>query len=98
LIPHRPRLTVKTAALYDSLFTGCIEPAFGEVPLSKVRKIEVREWVAALSARPLSPSRLRQALGLLSQILAAAVEDDLLAVNPCPGYALRGCLGPSRPT
>ena len=85
LAAQRPRLAVKTVALYGSLYKSCIEPTFGDTALPKIRKIDVREWAASLSARPLSPSRVRQALGLLSQILASAVDDDLLKVNPCIG-------------
>ncbi|MEO6206205.1 MAG: tyrosine-type recombinase/integrase, partial [Mycobacteriales bacterium] len=85
LAAQSPRLAVKTVALYSSLFTSCITPTFGNSALPTIRKIDVREWVAALSARPLSPSRVRQAHGLLSQILASAVDDDLLKSNPCTG-------------
>lgn len=85
LAAQSPRLAVKTVALYSSLFTSCITPTFGNSALPTIRKIDVREWVAGLSARPLSPSRVRQAHGLLSQILASAVDDDLLKSNPCTG-------------
>lgn len=86
---QRPRLTPKTFALYESLFRSCVVEAFGAVPLNLVRKSAVREWVAALSARGLSASRVRQALGLLSQILDAAVDDELVDVNPCRGVRAR---------
>jgi integrase len=82
---QRARLTPKTVALYESLLRSCILPYFSGKPLRSVRKIEVREWVASLCERPLSASRVRQALGLLSQVFDAAVEDGLANTNPCAG-------------
>lgn len=79
------RLTPKTQALYESLLRSCIEPGLGPVPVSGLPKITVREWVASLTSRGLSPSRVRQALVVLSQVMAAAVEDDLIESNPCTG-------------
>lgn len=82
---QRGRLTPKTLALYESLLRSCISPGLGHRRLDRLQKIEVREWVAALTARGLSASRVRQALVVLSQVLDAAVDDDLIAVNPCRG-------------
>lgn len=82
---QRGRLTPKTQALYESLLRACISPGLGDHRLDRLQKIEVREWVAALTARGLSASRVRQALVVLSQVLDAAVDDDLIAVNPCRG-------------
>lgn len=82
---QRPGLTPKTFALYESLFRSCVSDTFGSVPLNRVRKSAVREWVAALSSRGLSASRVRQALGLLAQIMDAALDDELIDVNPCRG-------------
>jgi integrase len=79
------RLTPKTQALYESLLRSCIEPGLGAVPVSQLSKISVREWVASLTSRGLSPSRVRQALVVLSQVMAAAVEDGIIVTNPCTG-------------
>ena len=82
---QRGRLTPKTQALYESLLRSCISPVLGDRRLDRLQKIEIREWVAALTARGLSASRVRQALVVLSQVLDAAVEDDLIPINPCRG-------------
>ena len=58
------------------------------LPLSAIRPIAVSEWVASLRRRGLSPSRVRQSYRLFSQILRAAVENDLLTVSPCRGVRL----------
>lgn len=82
---QRGRLTPKTQALYESLLRSCINPTLGNRRLDKLQKIEIREWVAELTARGLSASRVRQALVVLSQVLDAAVDDDLITINPCRG-------------
>jgi len=92
VLAQRHRLTPKTYALYDSLLRSCVNPVLGDLQLSSITKMTVREWVADLSARPLSPSRVRQALGLLSQVLDAAIDEGLLTANPC-----RGVRGPRLP-
>jgi integrase len=43
----------------------------------------VGEWVASLTGRGLSPSRVRQSYRLLSQLMSAAVDNDLIPVTPC---------------
>ena len=79
------RLTPKTQALYESLLRSCIDPGLGAVQVADLRKIAVREWAAALTTRGLSPSRVRQALVVLSQVMAAAVEEGMTELNPCAG-------------
>jgi integrase len=48
----------------------------------------VREWVAGLVESGLSPSRVRNAHQVLSQVLAAAVDGGWLARNPAAGVRL----------
>lgn len=78
----------KTHAGYASLLKTKIVPRFGTVPLSSMKPILVGEWVADLHRAGLSPSRVRQSYRLLSQIMDAAVENDLIAVSPCRGVRL----------
>jgi integrase len=83
-----PHLKAKTRATYESLLRGKVLPRFAAVPVSSVRPIMVTEWVGSLSAAGLSPSRVRQSYRLLSQIMAAAVANDLIAASPCRGVRL----------
>jgi integrase len=48
----------------------------------------VREWIAGLIEGGLSPSRIRNAHQVLSQILTTAVEGGRLARNPAAGVRL----------
>jgi integrase len=83
-----PHLKAKTRATYESLLRTKVLPRFAAVPVSSVRPIMVTEWVGSLSAAGLSPSRVRQSYRLLSQIMAAAVANDLIAASPCRGVRL----------
>jgi len=78
-------LKPKTRAGYESLLRSSILPAFGEAPLSKLQPQHVREWLGDLTARGMSPSRVRQSFMLLSNLLNAAVESSYLGRNPCIG-------------
>lgn len=82
--PLRP----KTVALYEGLLRSTILPAFGTTPLVQVKRSPVEAWLGELGARGLSPSRIRQAVLLLSSALEAAVNDDLLLRSPCRGLEL----------
>lgn len=81
-------LKIKTRAGYASLIKTKIIPRFGAVALATVKPIMVGEWVSDLRRQGLSPSRVRQSYRLLSQIMSAAVENELIAVSPCRGVRL----------
>jgi site-specific recombinase XerD len=85
-------LKPKTTAGYRSLLDHRIVPTFGSVQIARIRQLDVRKWLAAMATGGLSASRRRQALGLLGQIMRAAVADGLIATSPCVGVE-----GPSLP-
>jgi len=81
-------LAPATVQSYESLRRSVIVPAFGSRALSSVARGEVRAWVAELTARGLSASRVRQAYVLLSAMMTAAVEDGVIMKSPCMGVKL----------
>jgi integrase len=81
-------LKPKTRAGYESLLRTHLLRAFGDSRLARIEPIHVREWIAQLSERRLSPSRIRQAYMLLSAILKAAEESGYLLKSPCVGIKL----------
>ncbi|MDX3364047.1 site-specific integrase [Streptomyces sp. ME02-6978.2a] len=83
-----PQLKHKTQASYRSLINSRINPALGDRELSSLRPITVTEWVAAMRTEGLSASRIRQAYRVLSQLMASAVDNDLIAQTPCRGVRL----------
>jgi integrase len=63
-------------------------PTFGDMPLSAIRPSTVQQWLAGAS-RTLAPGTVRLVLATLSTIINAAVEDGLLASNPCRSRAVQ---------
>jgi integrase len=58
------------------------------VEIGQVRPITVGEWIASMSKRKLSASRIRQAYVVLSQIMKAAVHNEMIRTSPCRGIKL----------
>jgi integrase len=78
-------LKPKTRYMYDGVLRSRILPVFGDHKVDSIRSIDVRAWMSDLAAAGLSAARRRHCLGLLDQIMRAAVADRLIAVNPCAG-------------
>lgn len=81
-------LRPKTIASYRSLLRSTINPVLGRARLRDLRPMRIREWVASLTRRGLSPSRVRQSYRLLSQMLNTAAVDGVIATSPCVGIKL----------
>jgi integrase len=58
-------------------------PRFGDMPLAAISQLEVRAWVADLSARGFAPATVTKAYELLGKVMAAAVDAGYLAQTPC---------------
>ena len=83
--PHLKRTTVE---IYASLMRLSILPTFGARALRDVRPIEVGEWLGGLIAEGKSPSWCRKAYRLLAQMMAAAVDNEVIPASPCRGHRL----------
>jgi integrase len=77
--PLRPR----TKELYESFLRLQILPAFGAQPLARLNTAAIRAWHAALLADGPGASTAAKCYRLLRTILNTAMEDGLLAANPC---------------
>ncbi|MBA2283324.1 MAG: tyrosine-type recombinase/integrase [Acidimicrobiia bacterium] len=76
-------LRPKTRELYDSFLRLHILPALGDTALSRLSTSRVRSWHSRLLATGPGPSTAAKCYRLLRTMLNTAVEDGLLAVNPC---------------
>lgn len=83
-----PALKPHTVAGYRTLLYRHINPVFGPVPLVKIRPVDVRRFVAELSEKGMSPSRVRSTYFLLQAILNAAVDSAYIGQSPCKGVKL----------
>lgn len=89
------RLNIRgaTRARDESLLRNHVLPAFGDTPLGRVSRADVQGWVRDLSDRgvgdrKLAPRTVRECYRVLGGIMAAAVEQRLIAERPCRKVAL----------
>jgi integrase len=74
-------LKPRTRALYRDLLDDLILPNLGALRLSRISPAKVRDWYGKLDAS--RPTQRAHAYGLLRTITMTAVDDELLATNPC---------------
>lgn len=81
----RMQLHLKPKSLYgyESLLRSRLLPELGDLPLRHLRPSHVQAMLARWQIEGLSASRCKQAVGLLSQILDAAIADGFLRTNAC---------------
>lgn len=84
----RHEIRAGTAARNISYIRGHLLPHFGDIPLAKIDRPEIRRWVEAMKRKELSPATIRACYVLLSYTLSQAVEDKLIAQSPCRGIEL----------
>jgi hypothetical protein len=84
-------LKTSTFALYQSILGTHVLPRWRDVPLIHVEHGEVQAWVACLVASGLSPSHVRDVVGVLSGVLGLAVRDRRLPPNPAPAAESGAC-------
>jgi len=73
----RPRVRVE----YQSLLDNRILPDLGEVPIARINASMVRQWHTNQGTD--KPSATAHAYDLLRNILNGAIDDEIIAVNPC---------------
>lgn len=81
-------LKPSTYALYDSILSTHVIPRWHDLPLARIEHGDVQAWVAGLVAGGLSPSHVRDVLGVLSGVLRLGVRDRRIASNPAHGIDL----------
>lgn len=83
-----PLLARSTAVGYESLLRTVILPEFANTPIRAIDKRAVETWIAQEARRGLSGSRIRQAYGVVAQVLDDAAESRLVAGNRIRGAKL----------
>jgi len=82
-ISERPGLRPRTADLYRSLFRLHVVPDLGRVTLEDLDPARVRRWRADRLESGVSAVTTAKAYRLLRAILMTAVDDGVIASNPC---------------
>ncbi len=75
-----------------------IVPKLGGYPLASLTPARIRSWRSGLLAAGLGPVTVAKAYRLLRTVLATAVEDRLIRVNPCQVKGASVERSPERPT
>ena len=86
-LDSKHNLKPSTHARYESTLTVALA-GFRDIAIGDITRPMVRALVADLVACGAAASSVHKAVGLLRQVLAAAVADNLLAVNPADGAEL----------
>ena len=68
---------------YDSYLRIHLQPFFGNLPLEKIARTDVEEFVAEKLADGHAPKSVRNYLGLLHSLFAYAEKQEWSAGNPC---------------
>lgn len=89
----RGTLTPTSWRPLESAWRLHVEPAWGQVSVSTIRKPAIQEWITRLSRgeegkKPLSPTMVTRCLEVLRGCLGIAVENRQLNTNPALGVAL----------
>lgn len=77
------RIEASTREGYTCALRAHILPFFGHCPLDVIVPTAIKQWQTALKQLGLSASNRRMCKVVLSAVLTAAVEDELIASNPC---------------
>ena len=72
-----------TSELYAQQLKTYILPTFANMPLARIGPEDIRRWHAGLHTRHLAQSSIAKIYRLLRAILTTAVDDEIIARNPC---------------
>jgi len=72
-------------------------PRLASMPIGAITTLEVRAWVAELSAAVLAPATVHKPCQTLSEVLRAAVDNDMLALSPSRRMPIPEAAGPWQP-
>ena len=74
-----------TRASYADALTRVAVPYFGTTRMDEIDAPMLREFIASLAAKKLSPSTIRRYYAPVRALLATAYEDGLIRTNPAQG-------------
>ena len=80
-------LSASTAARYRSALDVHILPTFGRVPVARITRKHLREWISTMTATS-SAATVRKNVSVVSQILDQAVKDSRIVTSPATGLDL----------
>lgn len=73
----------KTLAGYESLLRTHARPAFGATRVNRIRVSDIKAWLKKLGDAGVAANTRRNAFRVVKQVFDEAVDDSILATNPC---------------
>src|SRR5829696_1817662 len=61
---------------------------FADLPLNRVRKSHLEQWVKQMQSAGLAPGTIRTRFKNVARVFRAAVDDRVIPVDPCKGVSL----------
>lgn len=93
---NRPKLAPKTRELYEQQLRCHVLPTFGDTPLNRITRRQVRAWHAGLVVSG-SQVLAAKCYRLLTAIMNTAADDELVGGNPCRIKGAGAEKSPERP-
>lgn len=80
-------LKISTVSNYEAAWRLRIQPEFGATPIRRIKPSHIDQWIAAMTARGVSASKVIETVGVLRRVLERAVRDQVIPSNPCSARA-----------
>jgi hypothetical protein len=80
----RPSTRARDAMLLERF----ILPRFGRRQLAAIGQLDIRTWVADLTAQGLAPATVAKTYQVMNKVMSAAVDAGLIARSPCRAIKL----------
>lgn len=78
-----------TRELYLYILRTFLLPTFGAMRMARITPLDVRAWLAELTASGISEASAHRAFRLLRRIMNVAVQSEVIARSPCTGVRPR---------
>lgn len=92
----RRKVRENTAEATTARLKHHLLPEFGDRPIGRIRRARVQDWVDEIARQGAPRESIKSYLALLSTILNAAVNEELILRNPCRGVTIPETANPGR--
>ena len=79
----KSELQTSTYLDYRNSVRNKLQPAFGDIPIGKLKRSDIKFWITTLNV---SPKRIQNMLLPLRAVLSDALADGIIEINPLYGW------------
>lgn len=87
-VANKERVSMVTIHTYRRFLENQLLPYFSNMPMTKIKRSDIKEWVIWANGK-WSPKTVNSAQTVLNIIFKQAVDEELIAANPCSNLAFR---------